>query len=135
MQDNTRKSEILYSVFFRPPLENNHVDPEINYCPPVCEFRPITDQQVHRAIAKLSPYKAPGLNGISNIIFMKCADLLVPYMAPIFRATFTLETYPDEWKCSSMIVLRKPGVTVCLAPIHFSLLPLYYITIAYSRCH
>jgi hypothetical protein len=109
MQDNARKSEILYSVFFRPPPENDHVDPEFNYCPPVCEFRLITDQQVHRAIAKLSLYKAPGLNGISNIIFMKCADLLVPYMAPIFRATFTLETYPDEWKCSSTIVLRKPG--------------------------
>ncbi|KAG2072177.1 hypothetical protein BDR04DRAFT_947538, partial [Suillus decipiens] len=72
---------------------------------PVCKFRPITDQQVHRAIAKLSLYKAPGLNGISNIVFMKCTDLLVPYMAPIFRAMFTLETYPDKWKCSSTIVL------------------------------
>jgi hypothetical protein len=109
MQDNARKSEILYGVFFRPPSENDHINPELNYCPPVCEFRPITDQQVHRAIAKLLPYKAPGLNGISNIIFMKCADLLVPYMAPIFRATFTLETYPDEWKCSSMITHSHSG--------------------------
>ncbi|KAG2072432.1 hypothetical protein BDR04DRAFT_963159, partial [Suillus decipiens] len=58
------------------------------------EFKLITDQQVHRAIAKLSPHKAPGLNGVSNIVFMKCTDLLIPFMAPIFRVTFTLEVYP-----------------------------------------
>lgn len=32
-----------------------------------------------------------GPNGISYIVFMKCADLLVLYMAPIYRAMFTLE--------------------------------------------
>jgi len=108
-QDNNRKSELLYNVFFRPSPENDYVDPEHAYPPPVCEFNPITDKQIHRAITKLSPYKAPGLNGISNIVFIKCADILVPYMGPIFRATFSLRVYPDEWKRLSTIVLRKPG--------------------------
>jgi hypothetical protein len=108
-QDNARKSELLYNVFFRSPVENDSVDPDFNYDPPICDFEPITDQQIYRAIAKLAPHKAPGLNGIRNIVFIKCADLIVPHMAPIFRATFTLKVYPNEWKCSSTIVLRKPG--------------------------
>jgi hypothetical protein len=58
---------------------------------------------------KLSPHKAPGPNSISNCIFTHCAAQLVPYMGPIFHATFTLEIYPEQWKKSSTIVLCKPG--------------------------
>ncbi|KAG2065357.1 hypothetical protein BDR04DRAFT_1032981, partial [Suillus decipiens] len=105
MQDNTRKSELLYKVFFRPPIDNDHVNPEFKYMPPICDFKPITDQQIHRAIAKLAPLKAPGPNRIQNIVFTCCADLLVPFLAPIFHAMFSLETYPKDWKCSSTIVL------------------------------
>ena len=108
-QDNVRKSELLYDVFFRPSPNNEHVEPNFTYEPPICDFAPITDKQIHRAIDKLSPYKAPGPNGICNCVYKQCADLLVPYMGPLFRATFTLNHYPDEWKLSSTVVLRKPG--------------------------
>ncbi|KAH7917087.1 hypothetical protein BV22DRAFT_987010, partial [Leucogyrophana mollusca] len=70
-----------------------------------CEFQEITDQQIARAIRKLSPYKAPGPNGISNSVYTHCASQLIPFMGPIFRATFTLEVYPEEWKQSNTIVL------------------------------
>lgn len=108
-QDNARKSELLYDVFFRQPPENEHVEPNFVYNPPICEFAPITNSQISRAIDKLSPYKAPGPNGICNCVYKNCSDLLVPYMGPIFRATFALEHYPEDWKLSSTVVLRKPG--------------------------
>lgn len=108
-QDNARKSELLYETFFRKPPEDEHTDANYTYPPPICDFELITDRQIHQAIKKLAPYKAPGPNGVSNCVFLKCANLLVPYMAPLFRATFTLEIYPEEWKRSSTIVLRKPG--------------------------
>jgi len=108
-QDNTHKSELLYDTFFKPPRKNDDLDPDYEYDDPVCEFKPITDQQIFRAIARLAPYKAPGPNGISNIVFHKCATALVPFMGPIFRATFSLSIYPEQWKRSSTIVLRKPG--------------------------
>ncbi|KAG2742542.1 hypothetical protein P692DRAFT_20675603, partial [Suillus brevipes Sb2] len=108
-QDNAHKSELLYNVFFKPPPENDFVEPDYKYPTPVCEFALTTDPQIHRAIEKLAPFKAPGLNGVSNVVFKKCVDLLVPRMGPIFRATFTLGIYPTEWKCSSTIVLRKPS--------------------------
>lgn len=107
MQDNAHKSELLYKVFFHPLPDNNHVDPNFEYPPPVCEFKLITDPQIHRAIKKLSPFKALGLNSICNIVLMCCTDQLVPFMGSIFRVTFTLEVYLNKWKRSSTIVLRK----------------------------
>ncbi|KAG2055596.1 hypothetical protein BDR06DRAFT_828638, partial [Suillus hirtellus] len=79
------------------------------YPPPICEFSPITDQQIFRAIKHLSPHKAPGLNGISNIVFMKCVKLIVLFMAPIFWVTFSLGIYLEDCKCSTTIVLHEPG--------------------------
>jgi hypothetical protein len=97
-QDNTCKSELLYNTFFKPPHENDDLDPDYEYDNPVCEFKPITDQQIFQAIARLALYKAPGPNGISNIIFHRCATVLVPFMCPIFGATFSLSIYPEQWK-------------------------------------
>jgi hypothetical protein len=59
-QDNARKSELLYDVFFRQPPDDEHIEPDFVYNPPICEFTPITNEQIFRAMAKLSPYKAPG---------------------------------------------------------------------------
>jgi hypothetical protein len=108
-QDNTRKSELLYNIFFRQLPENKHVEPNFIYNPPICEFTPITNKQIFHAIEKLSPYNAPGPNGTCNCVYKNCTDLLVPYMGPIFRTTFTLKHYPEDWKLSSTVVLRKPG--------------------------
>ncbi|KAG2065426.1 hypothetical protein BDR04DRAFT_950443, partial [Suillus decipiens] len=75
------------------------------YNPPICEFAPITNNQIFHAIGKLSPYKAPGPNGICNCVYKNCTDLLVSYMGPIFCATFTLKHYPEDWRLSSTVVL------------------------------
>ncbi|KAG2341736.1 hypothetical protein BDR05DRAFT_832026, partial [Suillus weaverae] len=75
------------------------------YPPPICSFENITDAQIHRAIAKLSPFKAPGPNGVSNCVFTKCTDTLIPFMGLIFQAMFTLGIYPEDWKKSLTIVL------------------------------
>jgi len=60
-------------------------------------------------ILQLVPHKAPGADGITNIVFTQCADLLVPHLGPIYRATFLLKTYPKQRKDSVTTVLRKPG--------------------------
>jgi len=108
-QPNNAKSQLLYETFFKPapnvlPTHANEEYPE----PPTC-FANITNDQISRAIKKLSPYKAPGLNGTCNTVFVNCSEELIPHMGPIFRATFDLKLYPEEWKLSTTVVLRKPG--------------------------
>ena len=79
------------------------------YPEPAFEFEPIQDEQIYRAIRRLKPYKAPGSSDVANIVLMKCASQLVPYLGHIFRATFELCAYPDSWKEFTTVVLRKPG--------------------------
>jgi hypothetical protein len=95
-QDNKRKSKLLYDIFFKPPLDNDHVDSNFSNPPSICKFSLIMNEQISRAITKLSPHKVPGLSGISNSVYMHCTAQLIPYMGLIFQATFMLEIYPDQ---------------------------------------
>ena len=108
-QTNQQKHELLYKTFFKTPSGRPPNDNDDTYPDPVCMFNNITDSQIQRAIARLSPYKAPGPNGVCNAVFVKCTDLLIPHLGPIFQVTFTLEHYPEQWKSSSTVVLKKPG--------------------------
>lgn len=104
---NKDKSTALYETFF--PLPTLPDDPPNESRPPEVEkFRPITTEQLLRIISKLRPYKAPGPDGIPNCVYMQCRDLLVPILIPLFRATFTLNYYPQAWRESTTVVLRKP---------------------------
>ena len=58
---------------------------------------------------KLSAYKAPGPDGIPNVVLIQCIKIITDHLYYIFKAIFTLGTYPEEWKESIMVILRKPG--------------------------
>lgn len=106
---NEEKSKLLYETFFPCPPQRPPTNASTQYPQPACDFTPISDEQVHRAIRNLSPYKAPSPNGICNVTFIKCSDILVPWMGQLFQATFTLNYFPDEWLTSKTVVICKPG--------------------------
>ncbi|RPD60881.1 hypothetical protein L227DRAFT_485469, partial [Lentinus tigrinus ALCF2SS1-6] len=57
----------------------------------------------------LRSFKAPGPDAIPNEVYKHCADTLTPVLGPLFRATFSLNYYPDRWRISDTVVLQKPG--------------------------
>ena len=59
----------------------------------------------------LSPYKAPGPDGIPNVVLTKCADVLIDHIYYIYRAVLELEVYHPAWLESLTLVLRKIGKT------------------------
>ena len=65
--------------------------------------------QIRKAANKLDAYKAPGPDGVPNVVLKKAINTLINHFYFIFRAIFELDVYPDEWKESITIVLRKPG--------------------------
>lgn len=79
-------------------------------------FKSIEEDDVRHAIVDTSPYKAPGPNGICNIVFKRNAPALIPYLTHLFNAVFTLHTYFDPWKELTTVVLRKPGKADYLIP-------------------
>jgi len=74
----------------------------MNYPKPKFSYAPIMDAHIQRAIARLGPFKAPGTDGIMNIMFIQCTDLLIPHLAPIYRAAFKLKVYPTNGKAQPL---------------------------------
>lgn len=109
VQDNAEKSQLLHDTFFYEEPEDSGVDPDYTYPEPAYKFRTVTDDHIVRVAKQLSPYKAPGMNKISNSVLTHCIDLLIGHLGPIYRATFKLDHYPQKWKQYRTVVLRKPG--------------------------
>ena len=69
----------------------------------------IMESQIRRHIAKLSPHKAPGADGIPNIVIKMSTDVIMPHLLQIFHTTIRLGIYAEQWKEVETCVLWKPG--------------------------
>jgi hypothetical protein len=106
---NEDKSKILGKTFFpdKPPV-NIIVSPS-KPPTPICKANPISRVQLRRALARLKPFKAPGPDGIPNIVLSKCADIIESRFWYILTAIFEKGWYYAPWKNFTTVVLRKPG--------------------------
>jgi hypothetical protein len=106
-QEQTKR--VLAKSFFPP---KPHLDPLMepaNY-PPQCSKADMnTSEIITRQLRKLKPYKAPGPDGIPNIILTKCTDLLIDRLFYIYSAIYNKWLYYVLWKEFNTIVLHKPG--------------------------
>ncbi|KZP26980.1 hypothetical protein FIBSPDRAFT_731366, partial [Athelia psychrophila] len=107
------KAKVLHKAFFFPAPENPQVPENYEYPPPCMEIQVLTETQVDRAMRKIKPYKAAGIDGLSNSIFTHCRECLVPILTRIFRATFLLKHYPKVWQETLTAIIRKGGKTDC----------------------
>ena len=106
---NEGKGRLLAKTFFPCKPVEEEVTQTQSTVKPVCKADAISKEQIRRALARLKPYKAPGPDGIPNIVLTKCADLLVDRLWHIFAAIWDRGLYYHPWKESITIVLRKPG--------------------------
>jgi ribonuclease HI/endonuclease/exonuclease/phosphatase family metal-dependent hydrolase len=109
ISNNNDKAKIFVKTFFPPPPPVPDDFDQYAYPEPLPDPSPITEEQVQRHIAKLSPYKAHGPDGIPNVVLQRCVDILSTRLTRIFRAVMELDTYYDPWKEFTTVVLRKPG--------------------------
>jgi ribonuclease HI len=111
LHDNEAKSHALHQSFFPLPPADQQREHDEDFPDPIEPFQDITAEQIERAIDHLKPYKATMSSDIANVVLKQTKDILIPHLIPIYRATFTLKTYPKNWKIYDTIVLRKPGRT------------------------
>lgn len=69
---NKEKSKILTQALFPPPPVISTVPTDHLYPEPAEKWTDITQEQLTQTINNLSPYKAPGPNGVANIVFQHC---------------------------------------------------------------
>jgi Reverse transcriptase (RNA-dependent DNA polymerase) len=109
VDDNEEKARTFVKTFFPPAPQLPMNQDQQQYPEPFPDPPGITQDQVGRHIARLSPYKVHGPDGIPNVILQKCANLLTLRLTTIFRAMIELNIYYDPWREFTTIVLRKPG--------------------------
>lgn len=109
VESDEAKAEVFHKTFFFPKPEDIPTWEEEEYPEPCEDFKEMTETQMRRVIQKMKPYKAGGNDGFVNAIFTHCREALVPTLTRIGRATFKLKYWPNQWKISTTLVLRKPG--------------------------
>lgn len=109
-ETNDEKAQVLYSTFFKPepPDDALEIPANYRYPKPRFKFQHITSEQIHSQITKLAPYKAPGPNGIPNVVYKETATLVVPYLVVIFAGTFDLNHYPTDQEITWELLDKGP---------------------------
>ena len=97
-----KSKELAKSFFLSKPHKFNQMDPSEN--DPCCMADSITKEQIERQLRRIKPYKAPGPDGIPNIILTKCADLLLDRLLQIYKAIYNKKLHYNPWKHFTTVV-------------------------------
>ena len=105
---NTEKEQALARSFLPDKPTNTAVPEDFLYTNACCKADQITKEQITYHLSKLKPYKAPGPDGIPNIVLSKCTNLLIDRLYHIYKATLDNRLYYMPWKEFHTVVLHKP---------------------------
>ena len=108
---NTEKAAAFRASFFPlpPPADLTDLHNETEYPEAVPINKDITMEQLHRAVNKLSPNKAPGPDEISNRVLKKTISATQHHLLTLIQTSFTIGHFPTPFKTTTTVVLRKPG--------------------------
>ena len=106
---NQEKGRVLAKNFFPTKPRTDESLAEHTYPKACSRAGKITTEQIRDQLCKLKPFKAPGPDGIPNIVLTRCADLIIERLLYIFRAMLDENLMFKPWKESTTVVIRKPG--------------------------
>ena len=69
----------------------------------------ITEDEVRAAVKRGKNMKAPGNDGIFNLVLKKLSNKAYRHLAAIFTRCFELDYFPTRWKQGKIIPIPKPG--------------------------
>ena len=107
--NNPEKSKALAKSFFPTKPDDPGIAEDYQYPGACCKVSQITGEQITSQIKKLKPFKAPGPDGIPNIVLIKCTDILLERLLRIYKAMVERNLHYAPWKTFTTVVLRKPG--------------------------
>ena len=106
---NSKKGAALAKGFFPQKPQTQNIQEDKNY-PKMCsKVGKVTKDQICKQLKKLKLYKAPGPDGIPNIVLTKNVDILIDRLHPIYVAMLDKNLHYDPWKTFTTVVLWKPG--------------------------
>ncbi|KAJ6532304.1 hypothetical protein DFH09DRAFT_806972, partial [Mycena vulgaris] len=102
-----QKAALFHSKFF-PPAPDIPPPPQ-DVLPAPHPPPTFTIDHILKAIAKISPWKAPGPTGIPNIAISSARATIAPILHTILLAGLRLSYFPDSWRIFITATIRKLG--------------------------
>lgn len=65
--------------------------------------------EVRDQIRTIKIRKAPGPDGMKNIIIKNLSLIAINYFTTLIHAMFSIGYFPNSWKCAKVIAIPKPG--------------------------
>ena len=110
LHTDAEKAALFTDLFFLPCPHNLPGSPEdSDPNPPPLKFTTPAPHQITCHINKTNPFKAPGEDGIPNLVLKKCEALLTPLLHTCLLEILNTGYFPKRWHSWKTIVLRKPG--------------------------
>ncbi|KAJ3560528.1 hypothetical protein NPX13_g9271 [Xylaria arbuscula] len=103
------KAQLLRETFFPIPPDADLDDINNATYTDQIPMPPITTNEVECAIQATPPLKAPGPDGIPNLILKRALPHIKFHLTRIFNHSLTLGHCPEHFRKSTTVVLRKPG--------------------------
>lgn len=97
-------TQIVRALFPRQPPLTQRTPPELADPPP-----PVTQEEIKTAAARISPLKAPGLDGIPGGVIKACVEVNHEMMTNVFNHCFQEGVFPVGWKTAALVLIPKPG--------------------------
>ena len=105
----SEKAEVFRRTFFpRPPAADLENMQDAQYAGQI-SLPPITEKEILEAIKSTSPLKAPGPDGLPNLVLQATADVIVGHLTGVFNQSLHIGYCPAHFRSSTTVVLRKPG--------------------------
>ncbi|KAJ3552812.1 hypothetical protein NPX13_g11028 [Xylaria arbuscula] len=103
------KAQLLKETFFPTPPNANLEDIENATYTDQIPTPPITTEEIENAIQATPALKAPGPDGIPNLILKAALPQIKIHLMRIFNHSLALGYCPEHFRQSTTVVLRKPG--------------------------
>lgn len=88
---------------------DSSVDDFLSSCPRILGNSLVSSEEVRERIQKLKVRKAPGFDGISNLVLKNLSEKFVEFLSTIIQTIFDLGHFPKFWKVAKVIAIPKSG--------------------------
>jgi ribonuclease HI len=105
--DDSGISKELISQFFSQTaqVEEHNVQTRI---PAPLRWEEISNEEIHAAVIRAAPYKAPGPDGLPAIVWKMLWPEVGDHVTALFRASIQTGHFPRPWRSARILPLKKP---------------------------
>jgi ribonuclease HI len=107
---STEDSEIskeLVNQFFSQTAQVEEYVPQTRIPVPL-RWEDVSKEEIHDAILRAAPYKAPGPDGLPAIVWKMLWSEVGDHITTLFRACIQTGHFPHPWRSARILPLRKP---------------------------